>query len=861
MSTPFDDPGQVRSFQIVRPVLYRLMTPLCIISILLLAGFAAVLIVGERQNLRRFDQHISTDALRSFDASVERQTRTIAALEDTMLNDPKLYEALWDRDRDRLYALYAPLYQKYKERYALTHFYFHLPDRVNLLRVHKPDFFGDHIDRYTAREAERLHKMSAGLELGPLGTFTLRVVQPVFADGILLGYLELGQEIDGLWTLIHKRLGVEVAVSIRKQTINRQQWEAGMKMLGRPTDWDRYKDEVLIYHSLSGFPSECDRFIHGASGHEHDRFKDEVRFDNRIWRILTHSLHDVSGAEVGDLLILRDITEVKTGFFRFAVVVISLALVLLAGVIVFFYVMLRRTDQGIQAQQSRLVKSEEAQRSLLDAINRSGLFLLVVDTEYRVRYMNDVMIAACGDQVGKLCYRDVAGYDEPCTHCQLHEIVGSAEKTIYHEFTMAGGRTYEMIAVPCVNSDGSVFKLEVMRDITEQKQTVYEKGLLEQKLQRAGKMEAIGLLASGVAHDLNNILSGIVSYPELLLMQLPADSPLRPSLHAIMASGQRAAAVVADLLTVARGVACEKKTHDLNMLAQEYLDSPECRKLKSLYPQISWQWRLDAVPAWIRCSPLHVKKIIMNLVTNGAEAIGGDGVIEVSTVNQRVEDGSGQDGLVNAGEYVVLRVRDSGPGISEEDKKHIFEPFYSRKALGRSGTGLGLAIVWNAIHDHEGAVTVDSSEQGTCFTLYFPISSEPGDRVTDKIERDDFSGNNEHILVVDDEPQLRDIASQMLHAFGYKVDSVCSGEQAVQFVRDNGVDLIVMDMQMGSGMNGRQAYEEIVTLRPGQKAIIASGFSESDDVKNALQRGAGGFIKKPYSMEQLGQAVKEALGR
>ncbi len=861
MNTPFDNPGQVRSPQVVRPVLYRLMTPLCVIVVLLLAGFAVVLIVGERRNLRRFDQHISTDAIRSFDASVERQTKTIAALEDTLLNDPKLYEALRNRDRDRLYALYAPLYQKYKERYALTHFYFHLPDRVNLLRVHKPELFGDYIDRYTAREAERLHKMSAGIELGPLGTFSLRVVQPVTVDGVLLGYLELGQEIDGLWTIIHKRLGVEVAVSIRKQGVNRQQWESGMKMLGRSADWERYEKEVLIYHSLSRFPSECDRFVHGTSRHEHNRFMDEVRFDNRAWRVMVNSLHDVSGADVGDLIILRDITEVKTGFFRFALVVISLALVLLAGVIVFFYVILRRTDRGIQAQQSRLVKSEEAQRSLLDAINRSGLFLLIVDAEYKVRYMNDVMIATCGDQVGKLCYRDVAGYDEPCTHCQLHEIVGSTEKTIYHEFTMAGGRTYEMIAVPCVNSDGSVFKLEVMRDITEQKQTMYEKGLLEQKLQRAGKMEAIGFLASGVAHDLNNILSGIVSYPELLLFQLPADSPLRSSLHAIQESGERAAAVVADLLTVARGVASEKKLHDLNMLVQEYLDSPECRKLKSHYPRISWHCRFDAQPAWIRCSPVHVKKVIMNLVTNGAEAIGGDGTIEVSTASQHMDDGAGLDGLMNAGEYVVLRVQDNGPGISEEDKKHIFEPFYSRKALGRSGTGLGLAIVWNTIHDHEGTVTVDSSEQGTCFTLYFPMSCAPGDRVTDKIERDNFSDNSEHILVVDDEPQLRDIASQMLQAHGYRVSSVCSGELAVQFVRDNAVDLIVMDMLMGSGMNGRQAYEEIIKLRPGQKAIIASGFSESDDVKIALQHGVGGFIKKPYSMEQLGQAVKDALGR
>ena len=178
--------------------------------------------------------------------------------------------------------------------------------------------------------------------------------------------------------------------------------------------------------------------------------------------------------------------------------------------------------------------------------------------------------------------------------------------------------------------------------------------------------------------------------------------------------------------------------------------------------------------------------------------------------------------------------------------------------MGHSGTGLGLAIVWNTVQDHNGKVFVDSDESGTSFQLYFPVSK--GEIVPVENEKvENCTCNNEHVLVVDDEPLVRDIASQMLQTMGYVVDSVSSGELALEFVKENPVDLIVIDMLMDPGMNGRQTYEEILSIYPEQKAIIASGFSESDDVKAALQLGATEFIKKPYSIDQLGRAVKDAL--
>ncbi len=397
----------------------------------------------------------------------------------------------------------------------------------------------------------------------------------------------------------------------------------------------------------------------------------------------------------------------------------------------------------------------------------------------------------------------------------------------------------------------------LQKEITERVEAEEKRTELEKQLFQAQKMESIGLMASGVAHDLNNILSGIVGYPDLLLPGLPKDSELRSPILAIQKSGQRAATVVADLLTVARGAASTLDVYDIDTLIDEHIHSPEYQKLMSLHPGIKCQTQFTASHTAVFCSPVHVRKCVMNLIINAAEAINNNGTITVSTCNESVADGNKDK--IKPDEYLVVTVQDTGAGISAKDLGHIFEPFYTKKAMGRSGSGLGLAVVWSSMEDHNGRVLVESDDNGTCFRLFFPVSKKKS-TVSVKDEKiKDLNGTGERILIVDDENQLRDLASQMLQSKGYKVDSVSSGESAVAFVADNQVDLLVLDMLMEPGMNGHQTYEHILKLFPDQKAIVASGFSESSDVKATLQLGATAFIKKPYTMDQLARAVKEAL--
>jgi PAS domain S-box-containing protein len=402
--------------------------------------------------------------------------------------------------------------------------------------------------------------------------------------------------------------------------------------------------------------------------------------------------------------------------------------------------------------------------------------------------------------------------------------------------------------------------VSVYNDITTQKQAEWDKQNMELQLQRAQKMEAIGLLAGSVAHDLNNILSAVVGYPELLLLDLPEDSKLRQPLEATKEAGERATAVVADLLTVARGVASVKEPKDLNVLVREYMGSPEFLKLQSHHPSVQFKRQLAAALPAILCSPVHVKKSIMNVVTNGAEAIEDSGTVTIATKSHFPEQKWAQEHGLELGEYVILSITDTGSGIQEKDLEHIFEPFYTKKVMGhQSGTGLGLSVVWNALQDHQGTVVVSSSVGTTTFELYFPATSETIAAI-DKRGRDlHLQGKGEKVLVVDDEPQQRNLAGKMLELLGYQVICQESGEKAVAYIQDHQVDLVLLDMLMDPGINGRETYQRMIEIHPGLKAIIASGFSESDEVTAALAMGAGGFIQKPYSIDQLGQMVKAAL--
>ena len=399
-----------------------------------------------------------------------------------------------------------------------------------------------------------------------------------------------------------------------------------------------------------------------------------------------------------------------------------------------------------------------------------------------------------------------------------------------------------------------------MRDITERKLAERAKKRLESKLQHAQRMEAIGSLAGGVAHDLNNILSGIVSYPELLLMQMAEDSPLRKPILTMQESGKKAADIVQDLLTLARRGVATTEVANLNDIVSGYLKSPEHQKLKLYHPDVEVETYLETTLLNVLGSPVHLSKTVMNLVSNAAEAMAGGGKILISTENRYVDRPVRGYDDVEEGDYVTLTVSDSGVGIPSKEIGRIFEPFYTKKKMGRSGTGLGMAVVWGTVKDHDGYIDVQSAEgEGTTFTLYFPATRKQLVKDQSGLSIEDYKGSGQSILVVDDVEEQREIAFTILSELGYSVATVSSGEEAVGYMEKNSVDLLLLDMIMDPGIDGLDTYKKILKLHPGQKAIIASGFSETGRVKEAQRLGAGQYVRKPYTLKKIGIVVKAEL--
>jgi PAS domain S-box-containing protein len=405
--------------------------------------------------------------------------------------------------------------------------------------------------------------------------------------------------------------------------------------------------------------------------------------------------------------------------------------------------------------------------------------------------------------------------------------------------------------------DGSV--IDTLTDVTDRNQN--EKALAEIRKIRvqAKKMESLGLLAGGVAHDLNNILSGIVSYPDLILLELPKEGKITKAIQLIRDSGIKATAIVQDLLTVARGVAISKEALNLNTIIEEYMQSPDFECVQKVHDKVRVKVSLADDLHNIMGSRVHLRKILMNLVSNGCEAIEGAGEVCISTENISIDGPLYGHKEVEPGDYVVLRVTDQGKGISSMDLERIFEPFYSKKVMGRSGTGLGLTVVWNVVQDHNGSINVASSEEGTQFAIYLPATRHVVLESEDVFDMDLYNGKGETILIVDDISSQRQITAGILEKLGYRTAEAANGEEAVEFVRRQRVDLILLDMIMDPGINGRETFSRIRQIVPDQKAIIVSGFAETKDVKETLRLGAGRFLKKPFMMHELATSVRDVL--
>jgi len=512
--------------------------------------------------------------------------------------------------------------------------------------------------------------------------------------------------------------------------------------------------------------------------------------------------------------------------------------------------LVRQLNEKTQLQES-LRESEEKFRGLVE----NAVFGVYLLQDGRFVYVNPRFAEMTGYSEEELisCVRPedvIHPEDLPRARQGLRErLKGLVPKSHYaFRIVTKGGETRQMeVYSSRMKYRGKPAAIVALLDVTEKQH-------LEERLRRVEKMEAMITLAGGVAHDLNNILGALYGFAELLMLKMGPDHEFKSYVEKIMESSRRGAAIVDDLLTMTRrGVKVEEPVN-INTVVIDYLKTLEYERMSLYHPQARVNVQISEEIPVIMGSYVHILKSIMNLVSNAVEAMPKGGTVTVRTYCEKKDH-------LPAREYVVVEVTDEGEGICEEDLKRIFEPFYTKKVMGRSGTGLGLAVVWTTVSDHGGFIEVESKVgEGTCFRLYFPVA-ETREGISEREEERVDKGNGESILVVDDVPAHLDLVKQILGEAGYTVETAESGEEALGKVRQKKYDLLLLDMLMEPNMDGLETFLEILKIHPNQKIVLMSGFIETERVKEALRLGASSFLKKPYTRRQLIDAISRAISQ
>ena len=407
--------------------------------------------------------------------------------------------------------------------------------------------------------------------------------------------------------------------------------------------------------------------------------------------------------------------------------------------------------------------------------------------------------------------------------------------------------------------DGELIAIQAMySNITDRKQAEIEKAKLEAQLLHAQKMEAIGILAGGIAHDFNNILGAIIGFSQMALMDAEKGIPKPHDLKQILKSAERAKHLVKQILTFSRRISPELSSQQLNQIIRQTVTLLE----RTLPKMVSIQTNLPADLFPIHADPIQLEQVLMNLGTNAADAMPDGGILSIQTENVLIEAGiNGMLMVMPPGRYVLLTVADTGFGMDKKTLKHIFDPFFTTKGVGK-GTGLGLATVFGIVKSHSGHIHCQSEpEKGTLFQIYFPAHAIAASVLPGKADLpSEIQSGKETVLLVDDDPSIREFGQELLERYGYHVLTAESGEDAIlKFDAHTGeIDMIILDLGM-PGMGGYRCLTELLKMDPTARILIASGYGPVGQAQEALKAGARGFIGKPFRIEDMLVAIRKVM--
>jgi PAS domain S-box-containing protein len=504
--------------------------------------------------------------------------------------------------------------------------------------------------------------------------------------------------------------------------------------------------------------------------------------------------------------------------------------------------------RSLKDSHMALVKSTEQIANILESINE-GFFAF--DREWTCTYVNEKAVVLTGvpreQLLGKKLQELIPSAVGGRERAELDRTATENVPVQFEHYYAPLDAWFEVNAYP--SRDGVALFL---RDVSEKKR-------FQERFQQTQKLESLGLLAGGIAHDFNNLLTGIIGNTSILLEEIPPESPMHTSLQDVASAAGRASALTQQLLAYAGKGRFVVEPLDLSALVRE-----TSNLIKTSIPMtVELRLQLAADLPVIEGDASQIQQLVMNLVLNGAEAIGEGktGVVVVTTGIQLVDEAYIQQTFtgneISPGNYVMLDVSDTGCGMSEATVARIFDPFFTTKFSGR---GLGLAAATGIIRGHKGALKVHSVlGEGSSFRVLFPASKGAPNRAPSNFDEEDLKGSGT-ILVIDDEEIVCRTARSALEHYGYTVVVSENGRHGLELLSklDYAVDLVVLDMTM-PGMSGEETLKRLRTIRPELPVILSSGYNEVEATRKLTGKGLVGFIQKPYSASRLAQQIKIAL--
>ena len=530
------------------------------------------------------------------------------------------------------------------------------------------------------------------------------------------------------------------------------------------------------------------------------------------------------------------------------------------------------TSYNRQVEKKLFSDQEQLRQALSDAINRQKQELIIknhaietslngillADLEWNILYVNPAltkMLKLDSGRINRDAIISILGPLKTDNILKILEKTGSWHEEISY---LRDDKTFDFFLSASLIKDNRSTPIGIMISFVD----ITEKKKLEAQFRQSQKMEALGKLAGGIAHDFNNILAAISGYAELQLLDSPEGSEHYNDMMEIKRATDRGKGLTSQLLFFTRRASKERKPLNLNSIVKSTVHllkrtfPPEITVLTSLAPNLKT----------INGNQSQLNQVLMNLCVNARDAMQENikdhrAVLEITTCNVHIDKGKAEQTFgASEGEYVCIKVRDTGSGMAPSVVEHLFEPFFTTKVAGK-GTGLGLSVVYGVVQGHDGFIDVSSKPgEGTLFSLYFPVMvSETATTIQEK-ESENLINGSGNILIVEDEAQVRYMESRTLKKCGYTLFTVENGKEAVSLYkkRQKEIDLIILDMVMPE-MGGKECFYRLKEINPEAKIILVTGYTTDPTFMKEIQDSAAGIIEKPFKLHEFTAVIYKAL--